>query len=88
MRSVKEVLSTKKEIGNISTKYLSSKDVKERVMLIGEGLVSEQWVGWYCKAYKLIGEQAYTKIAHMARQGRDPRTLFGWLLKDEMRKYI
>lgn len=84
-----QVLSTKKNEVT-STKYLTNLEIKERALIIADGLTStnapSDFTGWYCKAFKELGESRYTAVASMARQGDKPKTLFGWLLKQELRK--
>lgn len=102
MNSVSQVLNTKYEILStykdnkqvLSTKYLkiqdkktlSSIEVQERALLIAGALADEQWTGWYCKAFKTLGEGRYTAVAKTALTGNNPKTLFGWLLKQELAK--
>jgi len=90
MNSFSQVLSTKNEELKTkqSTKYLSNLDIKERVTYLSGELVSEKWIPWYCKAFKVVGEHKYAAIVSMAKQGKDPRTLLGWLLKQEMEKLV
>lgn len=87
----RQVLSTKSEELKTklqSTKYLSNLDIKERVTYLSGSLVDEKWIPWYCKAYRELGEHKYTAIVSMAKQGDNPRTLLGWLLKQELAKLV
>jgi hypothetical protein len=69
---------------------LTSLDTQLRALEIARGLTSlvepNDMTGWYCQAYKTLGEGKYTMIAGMARKGRSPKNLFSWLLKQEMSK--
>ncbi len=87
---LKEVLSTKSEelTQSQSTKYLSNLDIKQRVLIIGGSLIAKEWVAWHCKAYKRLGEDKYTALVSMAKDGKNPTTLFGWLIKQELKKVL
>ena len=88
---LKEVLSTKNEelkTESQSTKYLSNLDIKQRVLVIGGNLVADEWVAWHCKAYKVLGENKYEALVSMAKDGSNPKTLFGWLIKQELKKSV
>lgn len=91
--SLSQVLSTKYSEDKssnkvLSTKYLTPIEIKERAMIIAGDMASEEWCSWYCKAFTTLGEQRYTVIAHTAKTGKNPRTLFGWLLKQEMKQVL
>lgn len=77
------VTSYKKNI-----KVMTSIDIRIRALGIAEGLTSTQspndMTAWYCKAYKLLGEQKYAIVASTARQGKNPPGLFATLLKEEL----
>lgn len=95
MKKISEVLSTKSEVLNskvLSTKNLEKRltnlEVRVRVLEIGGELLSTEmpfnFIPWYCKCYKILGESRFMAIASMARDGRNPKTLFSWLLKQEL----
>ena len=82
-----ETLKTKKEV--LSTSGMTNLQIRNRALSIADGLTStdRDFTAWYCKAYKSLGESKYAALASMARQPgvQNPRTLFGHLLKQEMR---
>lgn len=97
MSKISQVLSTKSEILNskiLSTKNLEKRvtnlETRVRVLEIGGELLSTEmpfnFIPWYCKCYKVLGESKFMAIASMAREGNNPKTLFSWLLKQEMTK--
>lgn len=57
--------------------------VKRRIVK-STGLVSRQWIHWHCNAIAQLGPQTYTDIAGEAKKGKDPNTLFSWLLKQAL----
>jgi len=69
---------------------LTSLEIRVRVLELGNGLLSVDYpndmTGWYCLCYKKLGEVKFAIVASMARQGKKPKALFGWLLKQEMMK--
>lgn len=69
---------------------LTSLEVKDRALIIARGLTStvapNDMTAWYCKAFITLGEQKYTALASMAKSGKRPSSLFGWLLKQELSK--
>ena len=71
-------------------KLVTSLDIRDKALVIAEGLTSttapNDMTGWYCKAFKQLGESKYSYIASCARQGRNPKSLFGYLLKQEMNR--
>jgi len=71
---------------------LTSLEVRVRVLELGQGLLSTDYpndmTAWYCKCYKELGEQKFAIICSMARQGKSPKSLFGWLLKRETMKKL
>lgn len=88
MYSTSQLVSRKKELENRN--YLTSLDIQIRALGLAEGLTStvepHDMTAWYCKAYKTLGEGKYSALASMARKGNNPKSLFGWLLKDELSK--
>lgn len=88
--SLKELVTSKKKLENnyLTSNKLTSLDIQLRALTIAEGLTSldepNDMTAWYCKAYRALGEGKYTAIAKAARSGRDPKALFGWLLKQEI----
>lgn len=90
MRSARQVLSTKNETLNtkylvLSTSEMTSFQIRNKVVLIGGELLSMDFMPWYCKVYKAIGEGKFAAIALMVREPgvKNSRTLFGHLLKQE-----
>ena len=87
---IDKVLSTKNEVLNTqklkSNKYLvlSNLEVLERVKFIVEGLGTERFYPWYCKAYRILGEEKMFTIVSVTKTGKNPKTLFGYLLKQEL----
>ena len=69
---------------------LTSLEIRERALRIAIGLTStlepNDMTAWYCKAYRVLGEGRYSACASSAREGRNPKALFGWLLKEEMNR--
>lgn len=69
---------------------LTSSDIKLRALTIADGLTSTEqpndMTAWYCKAFKELGESRYTALVSMAKEGRKPKSLFGWLIKKELSK--
>jgi len=89
MMSLGQVLSTKKKTLNtevLSTSSMTSFQIRNRVEEIGGDLLSADFIAWYCKAYKILGEMKFAAIVSMARQPgvKNSRTLFGHLLREEM----
>lgn len=82
-----QLVTSKKKLVSTS---LTSLEVRQRALMIAVGLTStmepNDMTAWYCKAYKALGEQKYTALASMARQGKKPKSLFGYLLKEELAK--
>lgn len=74
----------------VSSSKMTSIQIKNRALSIADGLASTEYpddmTGWYCQAYKVLGEAKYAVCASMARQPnvRNPKNLFGYLLKEEM----
>lgn len=71
---------------------LTSLEIRVRVLELGNGLLSTDYpndmTAWYCKCYKELGEIKFAIICSMARQGRQPKSLFGYLLKQETLKKL
>lgn len=82
-----ELKTNKKEV--LSTSSMTNLEIRSRALGIADGLTSidRDFTAYYCKAYKVLGERRYALVASMARQKgvKNPRTLFGYLLKQEMR---
>jgi hypothetical protein len=95
-KSISELVTSKKELVNSlklvtsCNKRLTNLETRVRVLELGLDLLSLEYpndmTGWYCKCYKELGEVKFGIICSMARQGRKPKQLFGWLLKQEMNK--
>lgn len=87
-----QLVTRKKELEKLVTSNkLTSLDIQERALRIAIGLTSTQepndMTAWYCKAFKTLGEGKYTAVAQAARGGtKNPKNLFGYLLKEEMNK--
>lgn len=87
-----EVLSSKKKTLSsnkvLSSSEMTSLQIRNRALSIADGLTSTEkdFTAWYCKAYKSLGEGKYAACASMARQPNvsNPKTLFSYLLKEEM----
>jgi len=90
-QSLSELVTSKQKLVSTSNK-LTSLDIKERALEIANGLTltedGNDLTGWYCKAFKTIGESRYEMVAKAARKGNKPKSLFGWLLKQEMSKSL
>jgi len=86
MESITSIVNEQKKI----RKQLTTLEVRVRVLELGRDLLSLEYpndmTAWYCKAYKELGETKFGIICSMARQGRKPKQLFGWLLKQELMK--
>lgn len=74
-----------------STKYLTLNSKQEvlstlQVCKVVESItfVNPQFKAWYCKAVKQLGPTKFLDLAAVAEAGRNPQTLFSWLLKQEM----
>ena len=76
----------------LTSNELTSLNIKERALGLAEGLTSTEapndMTGWYCQAYKQLGEGKYCAAAGAARSGKQPKRLFGWLLKNEMQHKV
>ncbi|MBH1979933.1 hypothetical protein I8H89_00255 [Candidatus Saccharibacteria bacterium] len=93
MQKLGELVTSKSKLETrklVTSSDLTSVQIKTRALGIADGLTSVQFpndmTAWYCKAYKLLGEAKYAACASMARQPdvRNPKRLFGYLLKEEM----
>lgn len=89
--SLRELVTSNKKLEKLVTSNkLTSLEIRIRALTIAEGLTStvepNDMTGWYCDAYKKLGESRYTMTANAAREGKNPKKLFGWLLKREMEK--
>lgn len=91
MTPINQLVTSKQKLVSTSNE-LTSLEIQERALLIADGLTSTQkpndMTAWYCKAYKLLGEGKYTALAKSAHNGRSPKSLFGYLLKEEMNKRL
>lgn len=81
------------KLGKLETRNkLTSLEIRERALTIALGLTStmepNDMTAWYCKAYRTLGESRYMACVSAAREGRNPKGLFGWILKEEMSKRI
>lgn len=86
---IKELVTTKTVVGNSLTRNkLTSLEVKIRALGLAGDLACttkpNDMTAWYCKAYRVLGEYKYAMIVSMAKEGDNPKRLFGWLLKEEM----
>lgn len=89
--SLRELVTSNKKLEKLVTSNkLTSLEIQERALFYGQGLtlteVGNDLTGWYCKAFKTLGEGRYKMCADAARKGNKPASLFGWLLKREMEK--
>lgn len=86
-QSISELVTSKKKLEQLVTS-LTSLEIRVRVLEIAHGLTCTDYpndmTAWYCKCYKELGEQRFQIVASTARQGRSPKSLFGWLLKQEL----
>jgi hypothetical protein len=89
---ISELVTSKLETRQKLKQLVTSLEIRVRVLEIAHGLTCTDYpndmTGWYCKCYKELGEQRFQIVASSARQGRTPKALFGWLLKQEMGKHI
>lgn len=89
MSPIRQLVTSKQKLVSTSNE-LTSYEIKQRALEIGKGLTSvtepNDMTAWYCKAYKTLGEQKYAALASMARSGKKPASLFGWLIKQELSK--
>lgn len=78
-----------KELKQLVTS-LTSLETRVRVLELAHGLTCTDYpndmTGWYCKCFKELGEQRFQIVCSIARQGRSPKSLFGYLLKQETSK--
>lgn len=91
MQSVSQLVTSNKRLNKLVTSNeLTSYQVKTRALGLAEGLTSltepNDMTAWYCLAFRRLGEARYSALASMARSGRNPRSLFGWLIKQELGK--
>lgn len=63
---------------------LSSGEVN--TIIRSTNLVQQQWFPYHAKAVRKLGAQRYLDLADDSKLGSDPRTLFSWLLKEELLK--
>jgi hypothetical protein len=88
-KSISELVTSNKKLDLISNK-LTSLEIRVRVLELGRDLLSVDYpndmTAWYCQCYKKLGEVKFGIICSMARQGKKPKSLFGWLLKEETMK--
>jgi len=91
--SLKEQLVTS-NLKLVTRNKLTSLEIQTRALNIAEGLTSieapNDMTAWYCKAYRTIGEGKYMMCARSAKMPgiKKPKSLFSWLLKQEMEKVI
>lgn len=83
-------LVTRKKLVTSFEKRLTNLETRVRVLEIAGELACVEppnnLTAWYCLCYKTLGESMFMAVATMAREGRQPKRLFGWLLKQEMTK--
>lgn len=54
-----------------------------------QDLIQRDFYAWYCKAWYILGRAKFDLLASMARaDGKDPKKLFSYLLKKELRKPV
>lgn len=80
-----KLVSSKTEILN-TQKLLTNTEVRQRVLILADGLTADHMTAWYCKAFRTLGESRFSAVCSTARdpQVRDSKRLFGWLLKQEL----
>lgn len=61
---------------------LSSLDVNKIIQ--ATGLVAHQWRAYHFKAIKALGPTKYLDLAELAKGGKNPQTLFSYLIKQEL----
>lgn len=93
MESIKQIANCNLERVKSKLQFenkLTSFEIRERVLLIGKGLISTQspdMTAWHCKCFKTLGEQRYSAIASSANKDSGivarPK-LFSYMLKEEM----
>lgn len=88
--SLRELVTSNKKLEKLVTSNkLTSLEIRERALFYGRGLTlteeGNDLTGWYCKAFKTLGEGRYKMCADAAKKENSPK-LFGWLLKREMEK--
>lgn len=95
-KTISELVTSKKELVNSlklvtsCQKRLTNLETRVRILELGTGLLCLDYpndmTAWYCKCYKELGETKFAIVCSMARQGKKPKQLFGWLLKQELMK--
>lgn len=89
MQTLSQLVTSNSKLG--TRNKLTSLEIRERALSIAGELASTEapndMTAWYCKAYRVIGEQRFTAVASMARDVtvKNPRKMFGWLLREEMK---
>lgn len=73
----------------LNSKYLNSKNLEltnlqVRNIVESVDIVDPSWLEWHCKAVKRLGATPYLQLADMAKKGSNPKTLFSWLIKQEL----
>lgn len=90
--SLSQLVTSKKEV--VSSNYLTSYEVGIRVKeIIGDlgSYTSPNLTGWYCKAYRLLGESMLTGIVSHCRSDTtivNPKKIFGSMVKEQMAKRL
>jgi hypothetical protein len=68
----------------LKSKNLELTNLQVRKVVEDANMFDPKWLEWHCKAVKRLGPTAYLQLADMAKTGRQPATLFTWLLKQEL----
>ena len=88
MKRIGQLVTSKEKLE--TRKLVTSYEVRTRALGIADGLTSttapNDMTAWYCKAYRVLGENKYAALASMARapEVRDGKRMFGYLLKQEL----
>jgi hypothetical protein len=95
MHHISDYLSTRVSPGppyqepsaqKLNTKYQVLSTRQKRQIVRSTELVPAEWLPWHCKAVGSLGPDIYLDLAEMAREGNNPRTLFGWLIREELNR--
>lgn len=88
MNGLRKLVTSKKELE--TRNKLTSLEIKTRVLdILGDLACTtppNDMTGWYCKAYKTLGESRMVAITKMARDPSviDQKKILGWVIKEEM----
>lgn len=68
----------------LKTKILDLSSAQIIQIIQETGLVEQKWFPYHAKAVRKLGPTKYLEISDAAKLGSDPRTLFSWMIKEEM----